>query len=326
MARIAHVGHGYWGKNVARSLAKLNALAALVDPAAPDISAVAQSYGIPARSFAEVLADPSIDAISLATPAPMHFDQALRALESGKHVLVEKPITLDIEQAEILASLASRNGLVLMVGHLLRYHPAFEAMQEVVASGELGKLGYCYSNRLSLGKLRTHEDVMWSFAPHDLSMLLSIAGIPLSVSAQGHAMVTPDLADVAMLHLQFPDQVRGHVQVSWCHPFKEQRLVVTGDKGSIVFEDSQPDWGRKLILYRHEVAMTSQGPEAISRGSEVIPVERGEPLLEECRHFIDCIQRRRTPRTDGREAIAVLKVLQQAGLSLRRNMTGPALV
>lgn len=321
MAKIAHVGHGYWGKNVARSLSRLDALSALVDPMAPDLAAVAQSYGVAARSFEDVLSDPSIDAISLATPAGLHFEQAMRVLQAGKHVMVEKPITLDIAEATALTDFAEKNGLILMVGHLMQYHPAFMALRQLIADGTLGTIRYCYSNRLSLGKLRTNEDVMWSFAPHDFSMLLSIAGSPTAVSAQGHSIVTPGIADVTTVQLQFPGNVRGHVQTSWLHPFKEQRLVVTGDKGSAVFEDSQPDWARKLTLYRSEIATTEFGPVAKAGSVEPVVVEPGEPLLEECRHFIDCVDNGLVPRTDGREAIEVLKVLQAAKRALHDNMT-----
>jgi predicted dehydrogenase len=324
MAKIAHVGHGYWGKNLARSLAKLDSLAALVDPHAPDIASVAASYGVPVRSLDEVLADSTIDAVSLATPAHLHFDQARQALEAGKHVMVEKPITLDVAEAESLAAYAQDRGLVLMVGHLMQYHPVFVALRALIAAGELGKLHYCYSNRLSFGKLRAQEDVMWSFAPHDLSMLLSIAGSPTAVSASGHSVVTPGIADIANLQLDFPDGVRGHVQVSWLHPFKEQRLVVIGAKGTAVFEDSQPDWAKKLTLYRHEFAGSADNPVAVAGGSQSIAVEPGEPLLEECRHFIDCVDRGLSPRTDGREAIEVLKVLQRGEEALRAHLSSPA--
>lgn len=320
MAKVAHVGHGYWGKNVARSLSRLDALAAVVDPMLPDIQVVADSYGVTALTFEQALANDSVDAISLATPAPMHFHQAKRALEAGKHVMVEKPITLDIAEAEALADFAESRGLVLMVGHLMQYHPAFVALRGLVESGELGKLQYCYSNRLSLGKLRTHEDVMWSFAPHDISMLLSLAGAPAKLMAQGHSTITPGIADVALLQLQFANDVRGHIQVSWLHPFKEQRLVVIGDRAMAVFEDSQPDWSKKLTVYRHQVSATQNGPVPVAGGAEPLVIEPGEPLLEECRHFVHCVDAGETPRTDGREAIAVLRVLQKATQALSANL------
>ena len=325
MAKIAHVGHGYWGKNVARSLARLNSLAALVDPHAADITSVAASYGVPARALDEVLGDSTIDAVSLATPAPMHFEQAYKALQAGKHVMVEKPITLDVAEAELLTTFAREKGLVLMVGHLMQYHPAFVALRSLIDAGELGKIQYCYSNRLSLGKLRTHEDVLWSFAPHDLSMLLSIAGSPTDVSASGHSVITPGIADFVNLQLSFPNNVGGHVQVSWLHPFKEQRLVVVGEKGTAVFEDSQPNWARKLTIYPHEISTSAGSPVAVAGGAQSVAVEPGEPLLEECRHFIECIDRGLQPRTDGREAIEVLKVLQRGAEALQAHLSDPTL-
>jgi len=316
MAKVAHVGHGYWGKNVARSLAKLDALAALVDPHSPNIADIAASYGVPVRSLEDVLVDANIHAVSLATPAEKHFEQALRALEAGKHVMVEKPITLDVAEAEQLSAIAKERGLVLLVGHLMQYHPGFVELRRLVADGELGKVCYCYSNRLSFGKIRNHEDVMWSFAPHDLSMILSIVGIPVGISASGHSVMTPGVADFANLQLEFANGVRGHVQVSWLHPFKEQRLVIVGDKATAVFEDSQPDWTKKLRIYRHEFNAANGNPAAVAGECQSVVVVPGEPLLEECRHFIDCIDHGLPPLTDGREAIEVLKVLQRGEAAL----------
>lgn len=321
MARIAHVGYGYWGKNVARSLSRLGHLAALVDPVAADARAAAGTYGVPLTDFASVLADPTIDALSLATPAELHFDQAIRALNAGKHVFVEKPITLRVEDAEELRTVADRHGLVLMVGHLLQYHPAFMALLALVRNGELGQVRYAYSTRQSLGKFRTHENVLWSFAPHDLSMLIALLGEPLTVTAQGHVTHTAGIADVVTMQGHFANGASGHVQVSWMNPFKEQKLVVIGSKAMAVFEDSQADWAKKLAVYDHVITRLSGAPTPTAAAARYIDVQQGEPLLEECRHFVDCVDTGQRPRTDGAEAIAVLRTLERAEQALRENLT-----
>ena len=320
MARIAHVGYGYWGKNVARSLGRLGHLAALVDPVAADAQSAADAYGVPLTDFVSALADPTIDAISLATPAELHFDQAMAALNAGKHVFVEKPITLRVEDAEALRATADERGLVLMVGHLLQYHPAFMALLALVRSGELGQVRYAYSTRQSLGKFRTHENVLWSFAPHDLSMLIALLGEPLTVTAQGHVTHTAGIADVVTMQGHFPNGASGHVQVNWMNPFKEQKLVVIGSKGMAVFEDSQADWAKKLAVYDHVITAVGGTPTPTAATARYIDVQQGEPLLEECRHFADCVDTGKRPRTDGTEAIAVLRTLERAERALQENL------
>lgn len=305
---------------MARSLARLGHLAALVDPVAADAEAAAGTYGVPLTDFAAVLANPTIDGISLATPAELHFDQAMGALEAGKHVFVEKPITLRVQDAEALRTVADQRGLVLMVGHLLQYHPAFMALLELARNGELGQLRYVYSTRHSLGKFRTHENVLWSFAPHDLSMIVALLGEPLTVTAQGHITHTPGIADVVTMQGHFANGASGHVQVSWMNPFKEQKLVVIGTKAMAVFEDSQPDWSKKLAVYDHTIAVVNGTPTPTAEAPRFFDVQKGEPLLEECRHFAECIDANKRPRTDGAEAIAVLRTLERAERALQENL------
>lgn len=321
MASIAHVGYGYWGRNIARNLSELGLLAAVVDPVPQAATAAADALGVRALSFDEVLADSSIDAIAIASPAEMHFSHASAALEAGKHVFVEKPLALDVGQAERLCALAEARGLTLMVGHLLQYHPIYLKLREMVRAGELGRLLYVYSNRLSLGKFRREENVLWSFAPHDISMILGLFGEePTFVSAQGSVAYTPGVADMATMQMHFPSGGSGHVQASWMHPFKEQRLVVIGESGMAVFEDSEPDWSFKLKLYRHRIDASGPVPNPVKAEAEAIAVPRAEPLREECRHFADCIDKGLTPRTDGREGLAVLRVLDRAERALAENL------
>ena len=321
MTAIAHVGHGYWGKNLARNFHELGHLAAIVDADANAAAAAAASYGVRASSFEAVLADPGIDAVSLASPAGLHYAQARAALEAGKHVYVEKPLALDIAEADALCALAAARGRVLMVGHLLQYHPAYLVLREMVAAGELGRLHHVYSNRLSLGKFRTEENVLWSFAPHDISMILGLTGEePDAVSAQGTVAFTPGIADLVSAQMRFPGGARAHVLVSWMHPFKEQRLVVIGDKGMAVFEDSQPDWDDKLLLYPHAIDRSGPVPNPVKAEARRVAVEKAEPLKEECRHFVRSIETGTAPRTDGREGLAVLRVLDAAERALAQNL------
>ena len=324
MTRIAHVGHGYWGKNLARNFHELGNLAAVVDPVAKVAEAAAASYGVRAASFEEVLADPNIDAVSIASPAGLHHRHAKAALEAGKHVYVEKPLALDIGQAEELRDLAAKRGLTLMVGHLLQYHPVYVRLLELVKAGELGKLHHVYSNRLSLGKFRTEENVLWSFAPHDISMVLGLLGEePQSVTAQGNVTFTPGVADLVTVQMRFAGGATAHLLVSWMHPFKEQRLVVIGEKGMAVFEDSQPVWEDKLQIYRHAIDRSGPVPNPVKVDAERVFVEKAEPLKEECRHFVRSIENRTAPRTDGREGLAVLRVLDAAERALAENLNAP---
>lgn len=321
MARIAHVGYGYWGRNLARNFAELGALAAVVDENGAAAAEGAAKFGVAAMSFDEAIAGPAIDGVSLASPAPLHASQATRALQAGKHVYVEKPLALDIGDAERVVALARAKGRKLMVGHLLQYHPVFAALRDMVRAGELGALRYAYSNRLSLGKFRAEENVMWSFAPHDFSMLLSLFGEePSSVTAQGSIAFLPGIADIAGVQMHFPSGSSAHVLTSWMHPFKEQRLVVIGEKAAAVFEDSAADWDKKLAIYRHRFDLAGPAPNPIKAEAEYVEVQRSEPLRNECSHFVNCIDNGTDPLTDGEEGLRVLRLLQAAESALADNL------
>lgn len=322
MTSVAHIGHGYWGKNLARNFSELGYLGAVVDVDHEAAVAAAEKYGVQAMRWEEVLADTSIDAVSLASPAGLHFAQAKAAMQAGKHVYVEKPLALDISEAEELCALSEQRGLVLMVGHLLQYHPVYLKLSDMVQGGELGRVLHVYSNRLSLGKFRIEENVLWSFAPHDISMILGLIGQePDTVSAQGTIGFTPGIADLVSAQMGFPGGARGHVLASWMHPFKEQRLVVIGDKAMAVFEDSQPAWEDKLKLYRHKIDLNGPVPVPEKADAENVIVEQAEPLKQECSHFIQSIADKATPRTDGREGLAVLRVLDRAETALQQNLS-----
>lgn len=316
--KVAQIGCGYWGKNLARNLAEIGALGAVVDGNPGTAAAMSAQHGAPVMDLDAVLADPSIQGVSLATPAETHAGLAARALAAGKHVYVEKPMALTAAECRGMIADASRANRILMVGHLLQYHPIFSALRDLVASGGIGALRYVYSNRLSLGKFRVEEDVLWSFAPHDISMILALAGRPVtSVTAQGAGFVTPGIADVATCQLGFEGGLRGHVFASWSHPFKEQRLVAIGDAGMAVFEDSQPAWDRKLAVYRHAIDISGPVPMPTAAQPEYVAVPQGEPLKTECQEFVSAIREGRKPRTDGAEGLAVIDVLERASAAMK---------
>lgn len=311
--KVVVIGVGYWGRNLARTFAELGALGAVVDANAKAAQEISERTGAPARDLEDVLADNAISGVAIATRAETHYALAKRALASGKHVFVEKPLVLDEGQAEALIRQASEADRVLMVGHLLRHHPAFRRMLEIVRSGEYGPLRYVCSDRLSLGKIRTEENVLWSFAPHDISMILALTGEePDRVTAQGAAFVNSAIADIATAQLGFPSGVHADIRASWMHYRKVQRIVALCEKASIVFEDSETEWGRKLAVHEHLVEIENDLP--IPRRGEMrfVEVPYEEPLKSECAHFLARMADGEPPLTDGHEGLAVLRVLQRA--------------
>lgn len=315
--RIAVLGAGHWGKNLVRNFAELGGLAAVVDPDVATASALVAAHGGAVMEIDAVLADPTIVGVAIAAPAPMHHSLARRALDAGKHVYIEKPVALTLADAEDLVSASSQAGLTLMVGHLLQYHPVFLALNAMVAAGDLGRVRYLYSNRLSLGKIRREEDVLWSFAPHDISMILALAGEePDRVSATGACLLDDRIADSVTVQLGFPSGCRGHIFASWASPFKEQKLVVIGDDAMAVFDDTQPLWEEKLALFRAPIIWRDGVPTVVKGDPEWIDVPKGEPLKAECAHFLECIATGARPRTDGPEGLRVLKVLTRASAAM----------
>lgn len=318
---IAVIGCGHWGKNLVRNFAELGALAALCDPNEKLAQSHAEQYNVPALSFASILVDPTIDGVVLAVPAPLHASMAIEAMNVGKHVYVEKPLAMNIVEAESMIASARKYCVQLMVGHLLQYHPVFMALRGLVESGELGVVSYVYSNRLSLGKVRSEEDVIWSFAPHDISMILSLVGEgPEVVRVESSCILQPNIADTAILHMEFKSAVKAHVSVSWLHPVKEQKLVVVGQKGMVVFDDTKP-WIEKLALYRHTIEAEGGVPSLEKAEAEYLAVPQAEPLKNECQHFIDVVNGRTEPLTDGVEGLSVLKVLSAASHSQSKRET-----
>lgn len=313
--RIAVIGCGYWGKNLVRNFSELGVLSSVCDANKELAEQSSQSYGVSVHTFEEVLAS-NIDGVVIAAPAAQHFDLTERALKAGKHVFVEKPLSLKVEDAKKLCDLSLQIRKTLMVGHLLQYHTAFLELKQLVAKGNLGRLQYIYSNRLNLGKFRNEENILWSFAPHDISMILALAGgVPETVYATGACHLNPRIHDVTTTHMSFKNGVEAHIFVSWLHPYKEQKLVLVGDRGMAVFDDGLP-WGEKLKLYPHQVTWLNGVPHPEKAEVVNVPLEVSEPLKLECQHFIDCITLNKKPRTDGFEGLQVLKVLDAAQKSL----------
>jgi len=311
-ARVAVIGAGHWGSNLMRNFDALGALAAFHDADAATMAAQAQRYRA-ARAMPSVdaaLADPAIDAVAIATPAETHGALARCALEAGKHAFVEKPLCQSAAEAAQLGALADRRGRILMVGHLLHYHPAFVALQRFVQERRIGAVRYIYSNRASLGRIRRESSALWEFAPHDISMILALTGAPPNrITCVGGAWVQAATADLTLTHLAFESGVQAHVFVSWLHPYKDHRLVVIGAEGMVVFDDVAKD-SSKLLHYPHSVDVIDDLPTVTKAEARPIPYEAEEPLARECRHFLGCIATGGRPLTDWREGQRVLAVLE----------------
>lgn len=259
----------------------------------------------------DIINNAGINAVIVATPAETHFEITKKLLNAGKHVLVEKPITLFSSEAEELLKLAKEKNLVLMVGHVLLYHPAILKIKQMLDDGELGKLQYIYSNRLNLGTIRSEENILWSFAPHDISVIQFLTGNnPVEIYAKGASFLQHEIEDTTLTFMKYPDNVSAHIFVSWLHPFKEQRLVVIGDKGMVVFEDSLPE--EKLKFYKKGFQKVEGVLEKFDLDYQVIDFENKMPLAEEQKHFFECVMQGKTPLTDGLHALEVLKILEES--------------
>ncbi len=317
--QIALAGLGYWGKNILRNLDELGVLAIACDSSQEIIRQRQKEFpGVEyTASFNDILRNESIAAVAIATPAVTHFDLVSRSLEAGKDVFIEKPLALTCQQGEQLAELSVKNGRILMVGHILQYHPAVIRLKELVAQGELGKLEYIYSNRLNIGKLRTEENILWSFAPHDISVILSIVGDePDSIDVFGGVYLTPGVHDITVTNLAFKNGVRGHIFVSWLHPYKEQKLIVVGSKAMAVFDDLIEE---KLRIYPHSIDWVNGKIPVVQKAQyHAVAIDKKEPLKEQMLHFLDCISSRCQPRTDVQEGLRVLRVLESAERSMRK--------
>ena len=314
---VAVIGCGHWGKNLVRNFGELGALKMVCDGAESGRMMAAEL-----APLAEVVADVDmvltapVRGVVIATPAETHYELTRQVLEAGKDVLCEKPLSLTYEQGAELVRLAERQGSILMVGHVLEYHPGIVRLLELVQGGKAGKVRYIYSNRLSLGKVRREENILWSFAPHDIAIILRLMGaMPFQVVACGGSYLQPNIADVTVTHLLFDNGVRAHIHVSWLHPFKEQRLVVIGSRKMASFDDV----AKRLVLYDQHVDFRAGEPIPVKGDGQEVPFACDEPLRLECQAFLSAIETRRPPLTDGNSGLRVLQVLQAAQRSLAMN-------
>lgn len=320
--KLAIFGAGRWGMNHVKTAASLlpheNIIVFDADPKAEaKVKTVSEKISFSSNlNFENCLYDFSAAIVS--TPAETHYQLTKDLLNAGKHVLVEKPITLYSNEAEDLLNLSLNHNLNLMVGHVLLYHPAVKKMKEFIEQGKIGKLQYIYSNRLNLGAIRSEENILWSFAPHDISVIQYLVGDnPAGVYANGGAFVQNTIEDSTLTILEYPNNIKAHIFVSWLHPFKEQRMVVIGDKAMLVFEDSLKT--EKLKFYKKGFEVKNGSIEKFESDYEVIDFENKMALSEEHIHFYDSIINSTKPLTDGQHALEVLKILEKATKGLKRN-------
>lgn len=315
---VAVVGCGYWGKNLVRNFAELGTLHTICDRDQKILDQFAARYPElnTESEYQNVLQNKEVKGVVIATPAVLHYSMAREALLSGKDVFVEKPLALEGEEGRQLVELAQEKGLILLVGHLLEYHPAVTKLKELIDKGGLGKIRYIYSNRLNFGKFRTEENILWSFAPHDISVILLLLGgeMPEEISARGGYYLHKDIADVTLTTMSFKDGIEAHIFVSWLHPFKEQRLVVVGDKKMAEFSDTNPE--EKLFVYNHQIQWVEGKPVPRPEKAEVVEVPLEEPLRLECQDFVQCMETRQKPKVDGYKGLRVLEILSSCQRSL----------
>jgi predicted dehydrogenase len=321
--RIGVVGLGYWGPNIARNFAAIpgSELVWCCD-ASPEARERASAMFPGVRLTAdlnELLSDPELDAIAVATPVPTHGDLAVRVLEAGKHCFVEKPLAQSVPDAERAVAAAESAGRVLMVGHLLEYHPGVQVLKDLTDSGELGdRIYYIYGNRLNLGKLRADENALWSLGAHDVSVLLYLAGEePSEVLARGESYVQPGVEDVVFCFLRFPSGLSAHLHLSWLDPHKERRFTVVGSRRMATFDDMALEG--KVTIYDKGFDEDARGyGEYITRSGGIVSpaIPNVEPLRVECEHFVECVAEGSRPRSDGESGLRVVRVLERLQESL----------
>ena len=328
MVNIAVIGIGGWGKNILRSF---NQLADANLRLCCDLDGNKwneQKALYPAVKFTkkaeEIFNDPDVEAVVIAASAAAHFKLAKGALEANKHVFVEKPLTLKVEETEELIRLSKLKKKKLMVGHLLKYHPAVEKLREFIEGGKLGRIYYIYSQRVNLGKIRKDENALWSFAPHDISVILYLVGDePDSVSARGEAYIRPDIEDVVFLNLHFKDRKMAHIHLSWLDPHKTRKMTIVGSEKMVVFDDMQPS--EKIKMYDKGAIVPGEylsysDAITLKEGDVYIPaLKMKEPLICECQHFLDCIKSDREPLTNGEDGLRVVRILNAAQESLKKD-------
>ena len=301
--KIAVIGYGYWGKNHARVLGELGCLSGVYDPLISDNTNSDIKFF---HNIDDVVSNSTAAIIS--TPATTHFEIA-KSVISELDLLIEKPMAMSVEECVELESLSMSNNKIIMVGHQLHFHPAIQEIKNIINKGILGKTKYIYSNRLNMGKIRTKENVLWSFAPHDISLILEIVNSDVtSINIQGSNIINKNVEDATLTNFTFKNGINAHIFVSWFHPFKEQRFVVIGDKGTIVFTDSVEN--NKLVLYQTEI--NSKGLEISNHDSQVISYKNSEPLKNQAIYFIEAINTRHCEINNASHGRKVIEVLEKS--------------
>ena len=318
-SRVCVVGAGNWGKNHIRVLNELGILGGIVDTDASKLNFIRELYkDVELYTSVKSTLASAFDGYVVSTPASTHFDIAKLIIENGHHVLVEKPLAMTVKEAEELRKLATNNNINLMVGHLLLFHPAILKIKSLIDERRIGKLQYLYSHRLNLGTVRTDENILWSFAPHDISIFqFIIGGFPQSLICEGGIFLQPDVHDSTMTILKYPDSIVGHIFVSWLHPFKEHRIVVIGSKGMISFEDSSEE--KALYLYDKKIDLVKGSPVVWDGSKEKIKYESKMPLTEQLRYFADHLNGKTIEISNSEHGIEVLRILEMASDSLIKN-------
>ena len=322
--RIGVAGLGYWGPNLARNFAALPGCELAWCCDASEVALAREAPRFPGARFTDrledLLADPALDAVALATPVPSHAELAVRVLEAGKHCFVEKPLAQSVADAERVVAAAQAGGRVLMVGHLLEYHPGIRKLKELTDSGELGERIYdIYGNRLNLGKLRADENALWSLGAHDVSVVLHLAGEePSEAIAHGESYVREGVQDVVFCFLRFPSGLSAHLHLSWLDPHKERRFTVVGSRRMATFDDMAIE-GKLTVYDKGFDEDSSSYGEYITRtgGSFSPPIPNAEPLRIECEHFVECVRTGARPRSDGASGLRVVRVLEELQRSLQ---------
>ncbi len=317
---IALIGLGRWGKNILRNLIEIGVVHSVCEINVDVIDYWKEKYSDIqfTNSFEKIISDPKIEGIVISTPSNTHYQLVKSALQAGKDVFVEKPLALNKDEGDELVVLAERNKLILMVGHILLYHPGVLKLKHLISEGQLGKIQYIYSNRLNIGPLSYQENILWSYAPHDISaMIFLVNDEPYKVQANSVDYFTKGVYDSSWVSLEFPTGIKGFIFVSCLHPFKEQRLVVVGSRGMAVFDDVSND---KLKLYPYSVDwVDGKIPQILKKDYQQIEIENYEPLKLELQSFIECMHTRKSPITNGLESIKVLRILEMAEKSISQN-------
>ncbi len=315
--KICVIGGGRWGQNHIRTLFQMGNLGGIVEANPRRLEELLSQYPVQGFNDLEAAVQSGFDGYTIAAPAPLHYSIAKELLLKGQNVLVEKPLTLSSEEALDLVETADRNDARLMVGHVLLFHPAIRKIKELIDNDKIGKLHYIYSNRLNLGTVRTEENVFWSLAPHDVSILDYFVGNPaVSIQAQGQKFLQKNVYDSTLTQLVYPDNVHGHVFASWLHPFKEHRLVVIGSKGMLSFEDSSKD--KNIVFYNKRVDLEDGNPVIKTDPDEIIHYEKKMPLTEEITYFVENLDKK-IEIADGKSGYEVVKVLEKVQQLLDSN-------